>query len=343
MSVTLRDVAELAGVSIGTASQALNHHPSVKPETRQLVYEAAGELGYKPRRRVQTFAASDNGMSVVGILTKHDLYDITLTNPFYSHVYAGVEEECRRRGMSVMFSSIDVDEQNYPIRWPPMIKDARIDALLLVGTVLEPTVDILVNKVDVPIILIDGYAPGMALDSIVTDNIGGAKLAMEHLISLGHKNIGLIGSNLKSPTSILERREGYLQTMMAHGLDPETYLIDTPLNPTGGADGLHWLLANRPDMTAVFVCNDDTATGVYQEATAQGLKIPDDLSVVGFDNTYLAQGLAPPLTTVHVEKKWMGMLGVQALAERKLYPEKPKVTIYVETRLIVRESSAALY
>lgn len=340
MSVTLRDVAELAGVSIGTASQALNHHPSVKPETRQVVYEAAGKLGYKPRRRVQTLSGSANGMSVVGILTKHDLFDITLTNPFYSHIYAGVEEECRRRNMSVMFSSIDVDEQNYPVRWPPMIKDAHIDALLLLGTVLEPTVDVLVHKVDVPIILIDSYAPGMVLDSIVTDNVGGAKLAMEHLFKLGHKNIGLIGSNLKSPTSIMERREGYLQSMMAHGLDPETYLIDTPLTPNGGGDGLRWLLANRPDITAVFVCNDDTATGVYQEAAAQGLTIPHDLSVVGFDNTYMAQGLVPSLTTVHVQKKWMGVLGVQALAERKQYPEKPKVTVYVETQLIVRESTA---
>jgi LacI family transcriptional regulator/LacI family repressor for deo operon, udp, cdd, tsx, nupC, and nupG len=139
----------------------------------------------------------------------------------------------------------------------------------------------------------------------------------------------------------MERREGYFQAMMRHGYDPETYLIDSPLTRTGGADGMRWLLKHHPDITAVFVCNDDTATGVCRVVSEEGLSIPDDISVVGFDNTYICQSMTPTLTTINVPKQWMGVLGVQALLERKLYPDKPKVTTYVETELIQRESTAA--
>ncbi len=342
MSVTLRDVAEHAGVSIGTASQALNHNPKVTPDTRQRVLEAAGELGYHPKRRVQIYnATNQESLSVVGILTKHDVFDITLANPFYSYIYAGVEQECRRRGMSVMFSSVDVDEENHPLSWPPMIREGKIDALLLLGTMLEGAAESIADYADIPIILIDSYAPGLNFDGIVTDNRGGAVQAIEHLIGLGHSKIGLIGSNPRSPHSIMERREGYFQTMMRHGYDPETYLIDSPLTRTGGADGMRWLLKHHPDITAVFVCNDDTATGVCRVVSEEGLSIPDDISVVGFDNTYICQSMTPTLTTINVPKQWMGVLGVQALLERKLYPDKPKVTTYVETELIQRESTAA--
>jgi DNA-binding LacI/PurR family transcriptional regulator len=341
MPVTLRDVAEQAGVSIGTASQALNHNPKVTAETRQRVIAAASDLGYHPKRRVQIYnTAKSDSLSVVGILTKHDVFDITLANPFYSYIYAGVEQECRRRGMSVMFSSVDVDEENHPLEWPPMIREGKIDALLLLGTMLEKAVDSISEYTDVPIILIDSYATGRSYDSIVTDNRGGAAQAVEHLIQLGHTRIGLIGSNRRSPQSILERREGYLQTMMKHGLDSEKYLIDTPLTRTGGADGMRWLLKHRSDITGVFVCNDDTATGVYQTINENGFSVPDDISVVGFDNTYICQSMTPTLTTINVPKQWMGALGVQALLERKLYPDKPKVTTHVDTELVIRKSTA---
>lgn len=340
MAVTLRDVAEHAGVSIGTASQALNHNPKVTEETRQKVLSAAGELGYHPKRRVHIYSPTNQEpLSVIGILTKHDVFDISLANPFYSYIYAGVEQECRRRGMSVMFSSVDVDEENRPLSWPPMIREGKIDALLLLGTMLEDSADSIAAYTDVPVILIDSYAPDLDYDSIVTDNRGGAVKAVEHLISLGHTKIGLIGANLQSPFSILERREGYLQTMMRHGLDPEKYLVDSPLTRTGGEDGMRWLLQHRPDMTAVFVCNDDTATGVYHVANDQGVSIPEELSVIGFDNTYICQGMHPALSTINIPKQWMGMLGVQALLDRKLFPDKPKVTTYVETQLVERDST----
>jgi LacI family transcriptional regulator len=342
MPVTLRDVANYAGVSIGTASQALNHNPKVTPETRQRVIEAASELGYHPKRRVQIYSASTHdSLSTVGILTKHDVFDITLANPFYSYIYSGVEQECRRRGLSVMFSSVDVDELTRPLEWPPMIKEGKIDALYLLGTTLESAFDSIADYTDVPVILIDSYAPNQEYDSIVTDNRSGAILAVEHLFSLGHRKIAMIGSNLRSPRSIQERREGYLQAMMRHGLDPVQYLVDSPLTRTGGVDGMRWLLEHQPEVTAVFVANDDTATGVYRAIADKGLRVPADISVIGFDNTYICQGMNPALTTVNVPKQWMGVLGVQTLVERKLNPMQPTVTVYVETELIKRESTAA--
>jgi LacI family transcriptional regulator len=340
MSVTLQEVAKLAGVSVGTASQALNNNPKVTAETRSRVLDAARTLGYSFKEK-ENPKPGDAQINVLGVLSKHDVGDLTLINPFYSHIIAGIEAECRRLGIGLMYSSIEVDHQNRPIEWPTMIDNRLVDGLIFVGTQIEGTAQNVKERFNIPTVLIDSYNPNLFFDSILTDNMQGAESAMKHLIDLGHRHIGLIGSKKFSVPSIAERRKSYIQTLQAHELFNENYILDSELDRPGSYETSKKLKEENPQITAFFACNDDCATAVIAAMHDLGLNVPQDVSVVGFDNIALSGEINPPLTTVHVHKNWMGILGVRFLLDRCMNPDKPKATLLISTQLVVRESSAS--
>lgn len=332
-SSTLREVAELAGVSIGTASQALNNRPNVAKETRARVLDAAKTLGYP----IKDTANHSSPLRIIGLLTKHDLGYPVEINPFYSYIQVGVESECSKRQVSLMYASVEVDPSNHPVIWPAMINEQHIDGLILAGTFIEETVDLFQRYIDGPIVLVDGYAPHLPFDSVVIDNTPAARAAIEYLIAQGHTKIGLIGWSDKCPPSVQERKIGYCQALEKHNIQ-QTYIQPSGLNRESGAEGLRALLDRHPDITAVFACNDLSALGVLSGARELGLDVPGDLSVVGFDNIDMAREVTPRLTTVHVHKTWLGTIGVRQLIERSLAPEQPKMTITLSTHLVTRES-----
>lgn len=334
-SVTLRDVANLAGVSIGTASQALNNRPNVAPETRARVIDAARTLGYRSREPIVAPRRSE--LEIVGLITKHDLGEPHEMNPFYSYIEAGVESECARQQISLMYAKVEVDPSNHPVVWPTMISEQHMDGLILAGTFIEETVDLFQRRTDVPIVLVDSYAPNLPFDSVVIDNTPAAMTAIEYLIENGHTRIGLIGWNEQSPPSVQERKIGYRQALQKHDIE-RAYVQPSGLNREQGAEALGRLLDRHPQVTAVFACNDLSALGVLSGAREMGLDVPRDLSVIGFDNIAMAQEIIPPLTTIHVHKTWLGALSVRRLLERAREPAQPKVTIALSTELVVRGS-----
>jgi DNA-binding LacI/PurR family transcriptional regulator len=334
--VKLNDVARLAGVSLGTASQALNQRSNVSEETRARVLEAAIGLGYL-KDPIKTLHAQE--ISVVGMLTKHDVNLNTTVNAFYSHVQAGVEQACRDYGLSLMVSAIEVDRQNRPVALPAMIKEQHPDALLFIGTFLDDTIDTIFRDLEIPIVLVDSYAPHLPYDSVVTDNRQGTVLAINHLVEHGHKHIGLIGSYEKSAPSILERRAAYLGAIQQRGLEP--YIEDSDLLKATGYAATKKLLERSPEVTAIFACNDEVATGVMQAVRDMGKSVPKDVSIVGFDNVDYTADLYPPLTTIHVHKTWMGRMSVRMLVERVKYPNQPQITCSLATQFVERQSVAA--
>jgi LacI family transcriptional regulator len=334
-TATLRDVAERAQVSIGTASQALNHRPNVSVETRQRVLEAARDLGYKPREPAA--GLNDSQVEVLGMITKHD-YGLPIEiNPFYSHIQLGVERECQRMGLSLMYANIEVDHQNRPVYWPSMLREQRIDGLLFVGTFFEDTVDIIQRQTNVPIVLIDSYAPNLPFDHILIDNMNGTRRMVEHLIQLGHRNIGLVGSGEEIPPGVQERVHSFFTTLKAHNL-PTHYHGDSWLERGQSYKSTLNLLRRAPEITALFVINDDCAIGAMHAATDLGLRIPEDISIAGFDDINVAREVTPPLTTVVVPKAWMGAMGVRRLLERAANPDQPKVYLVLSTDLVIRKS-----
>lgn len=335
-SIRLQDVADLAGVSIGTASQALNYRPSVAPRTRARVIDAARSLGYPVKSPPEESPPSELG--VIGMLAKHDVGRPPEVNPFYAYVQAGVEQACREHKISLMYANIEVDASNRPVAWPTMITEKRIDGLLLVGTFIEETVDRFKRRIDVPIVLVDSYAPNLPYDSVVIDNVRGASAGVKHLIDHGHRRIGLIGCNDASPPGILERRDGYLETLRLHGIT-DTYIEPSSIvTKESGYEATQRLLTRAPHITAIFACNDLVALGALSAARDMGIAVPHELSIVGFDNIDLAREVIPALTTVHVYRTWLGALGVHQLLICAQYPERPKVSISVSTKLIERDS-----
>jgi LacI family transcriptional regulator len=334
--VKLTDVARVAGVSVGTASQALNQRSNVSAETREKVLEVAVSLGYL-KEPVKTLRAHE--LSVIGMLTKHDVNMPVAVNPFYAHIQAGVEQACRSYGISLMVSAIEVDRSNRPVALPAMIKEQHPEGLLFISTFLDHTIADIYRSLDIPIVLIDSYAPNLPYDSIVTDNRQGVLLAVHHLVEFGHEHIGLIGSHDKSPPSILERRAGYLEAVGSRGLKP--FIEDSELVRQPAYEATKVLLERCPEVTAIFACNDEVATGVMQAVRAIGMRVPEDISVIGFDNVDYTADLYPPLSTIHIHKTWMGSLGVQTLIDRSRHPDKPKMTITLATDLIIRQSVAS--
>lgn len=240
-SVTLREVAERAGVSLGTASQALNNRPHVSAAARERVLLAAQELGYVPRRRSEA-----TSISTIGLLIKHDSGPLPRFNYFFSYVQAGVELECHAHRINLMVAIVKTDQNNRPVDgWPRIIEEQSVDGFILVGLNVEPTFSELRQQLpNKPIVLVDSYAFGFPFDSVVIDNIGGAIQAVNYLIDRGHRHIGILGTNKHSPPDIRERREGYYWALAARQID-EVYVEESLMQREEGAPRLKALATAR--------------------------------------------------------------------------------------------------
>jgi LacI family transcriptional regulator len=333
-SATLRDVAKLAGVSLGTASHALNNRASVLPETRDRVQQAATSLGYKPKES----NGKTHSLAVIGMLTKHDFGAPVDINPFFSHVQLGVESECRARDISLMYANIEVDASNHPMVWPRMVTDGHVDGLIVVGAYIDELVDGLKRKLNKPIVLVDSYAPAYGFDSVLIDNANGARAAALHLVANGHRHIAIVGSNPHSPPDILERRHSFIDVVRSNGA--HVHVEDCKLSREECYASAMRVFQQQPRITALFACNDDSAIGVVNAAHDVGLDVPSDVSIIGFDDIDLAAEIKPALTTVHVPKLWLGKLGVQRLIERAQHADQPPLTITTATHLVERETVA---
>jgi LacI family transcriptional regulator len=219
-----------------------------------------------------------------------------------------------------------------------MLSDRRVDGVLIVGTLLENKMIEHLQQAGCPVVLVDSYTPGeMIFDSVVTDNINGAYNAVAYLIENGHTRIGLLGSMPDAYPSVRERREGYIRALNHYGIS-ERYIENGLLTLPEGHEAARRLLSRSPEITAIFACNDDVAKGTIAAATELGLLVPDDLSVIGFDNSDMARQTTPPLTTIHVDKTSMGTMAVQLLVDRIENPERAIVTTTLSTKLVERES-----
>lgn len=337
--ITLRDVAKRAGVSLGTASNVLNSRSNVSEEARVRVLEAAAALGYRTQVRVST--PSTRMISVIGTIGKLNDGETMMVNPFYSYVLAGIERECQRHNLSLMFANIEVDKMNRPANLPPMLVDHQVDGVLIIGTFLQHTIHLIGKQFNKPVVLVDAYAPGSGFDSVVIDNINGAYSAVDFLIKKGHQHIGLIGSSATAYPSIRERRKGYLRALKHHHI-PYSYIEDSPLTSDGGYTATTALLQRSPQITAIFACNDEAAFGVLQAAREMGREVPHTLSVIGFDDIDMTQQVSPALTSVHVDKLLLGTLAVRHLKDRAENPDRPALTTSVSTRIVVRNSVRSL-
>ena len=333
---TFRDIAREADVALSTVSQVLNNKPGVSNETRQRVLAAAAELGY--RKRIVSGSVISPYLNTIALLTKRLNDEPVHINPFYSYVLAGAERECQRHSIGLMYANIEVDENSHALSLPTSILDQRVDGVIIVGAFLETTISQIARQAGQNIALIDAYTSGKAsYDSVLIDNENGAYDAVSYVIENGHQHIGLIGSHANAYPSIYERRRGYLRALHTHGIRA-TYIEDSLLERPDAYEATLRLLERAPQVTAIFACNDNVAIGVMNAAQHMGRRVPDDLSVIGFDDIDMAKETNPPLTTVHVDKGLLGVMAVRMLKDRAEQPERTVLTTTVSTQLVIRDS-----
>jgi LacI family transcriptional regulator len=334
--VTMAQVAQQSGVSLSTVSLVLRDRPGVGPGTRRRVLKSAKDLGYIPKRPTAPYTAD---LTNIGMILKAEPDRVPEANKFYSRVVAGIETACRRMGTNLFYASMTVDEDSHPLELPRiLVEQDSADGLLLLGVYLNEALNPVIDRRTTPIILVDAYATSGAHDAVVSDNVAGACEAVTYLISHGHRHIAFVGSHPKAHPSIQERQRGYERALGDHGIT-DRYSAECHIANNGEVIAATTsLLHESPEITAVFGANDDVAIGVIDAAHGMGLKVPDDLSVVGFDNIDLAERVSPSLTTMHVDKVGMGRLAVQLLVNRVEHPQSTPVRAVVCPRLIERGS-----
>ncbi len=340
--VTLTDVARKSKVSVSTVSLVLRAKPGIPDETRARVLAAAEAIGY-PSRKTNGMrrAAPTRKLSSIGLILRAEHDTPPQANPFYSYVIAGIEQECRRNQVNLMYAALPVDNENVPVETPRLLEEDEVDGLLLVGAYVGQALGTLLRAKQVPIVLVDAYAAQDEYDAVLTDNARAAHQAVSYLIECGHRHIALVGAHPNAYPSFEQRRAAYRQAMHDHSLDT-CYFADAPLQRNELMRATQQLLEQHPQITAVFGVNDEAALAALNAAQAMGKRVPDELSVVGFDDIDLAQNVMPSLTTMHVDKLGMGRLSVQLLMDRLLHPEAHNVVAFVRPRLMERESVSKL-
>lgn len=334
IKVTIADVARESGVSAATVSLALRNKAGLRDETRQRVLDVAQQLGYL--YQASNRAATRLKIDQIGVLVKARANDSAATNSFYGPVLAGIEEICRRRQIHLVYANLLVDEANVPVDLPRLLTDRHTDGLLVVGLQVNNSFCTMLQQDDSPVVLVDAYAEDNPFDAVVSDNLAGAYNATKQLIAQGHRRIAIFGSHPLAFPSVAERRAGYVKAMDEAGLPPCYW--DCSLWPVAAAKVAPTYLAQHPEITAVFACNDAVAMTLFHAAQEQNRIIPNDLSIMGFDNIDLAQHTNPPLSTMRVDKTGMGRLAMQLLINRIEYPAAAPVHALIHPQLILRQS-----
>ena len=211
---------------------------------------------------------------------------------------------------------------------------------MVVGVWVTDRLQHMLEGLGAPVVLVDGYAASDGYEAVVSDNRQGAHQAVSHLIAHGHRHIAMVIADSGHYPSISERRLGYLDALNEGGL-ADIYITDCTRAPHTLEEEVGRLLRDHPQITAIFGGNDLTALAAAGAARALGRRLPEDLSLVGFDDISMAQQFWPPLTTMHVDTRGMGRMAVQLLLNRLEYPEAEMVTAVMRPRLIERQSVVA--
>lgn len=322
------DVAERAGVSRSTVSRALSNHPRVSATTRERVLRAAADLGYHPNALASMLARGKTG--TIGMAVP------AFDRWYFSQVVSAAEEVLNGAGLDLVLYRVQTgDERVFLVEETPFRN--RVDALLLVGVVPSPDEVEHLRAIGTIAVTIGARAEG--LSSVNVDDLDGAERVTEHLLGLGHREIGMLAGPIDDSVRhqvLRDRRAGYEQAMTRAGL--EGTAVVSPIDFEAGIEATIRLLSERRSVTAIFAASDELAAGALRAATDVGLDVPGDLSIVGFDDHWIAAAL--DLTTVNQSVRSHGGEGAMLLLAHLAEPSVEPRDLLIPARLIVRDSTA---
>jgi len=337
--VTIKELARVSGVSVGTVSRALNGYADVRPETRERIMRLARELDYTPAAAARSLVTQRS--HIIGVFMETGEGHPDLQHPFFHEVLGGLKTRVGSHGFDLLLFASERPGNGYgPHSYLKRARHHSVDGCALIG--LEPD-DAEVRRLaraDLPLVAIDMDLAGPKVEVVMSDNEGGAIAAVDHLHGLGHRRIATITGMLESRPGA-DRLRGYRAAIQGHGLAyRDDYVAYGNFYAESGRAATARLLALPERPTAIFAASDLMAIGAIRAAAEAGLRVPEDVSVVGFDDIQLAPHVNPPLTTMRQDKLGLGYAAGDALVARVAgADDRPSLrTLAVE--LVVRGSTA---
>ncbi|MFW1156653.1 substrate-binding domain-containing protein [Vibrio parahaemolyticus] len=328
---TMKDIAKLAGVSTSTVSHVINKTRFVSEEISERVNNAAKELNYyAPSALARSLKV--NRTKTIGMLVT------TSTNPFFGEVVKGVERSCYHKGYSLILCNTEGDNERMRQSINTLLQK-RVDGLILMCSSLEgERIDVFERYPDIPVVVMDWGPMLFTSDKIQDNSLRGGYLAAKYLIDCGHTEIGCItGPLIKHQAQM--RYEGYKRAMNEAGLDfNANWIIESDFECEGGYQAFKKMAERGMLPSSIFVSNDMMAMGVINAANELGIKVPDDLSIIGYDDIHIAKFMSPSLTTIHQPKYRLGQAAVETLVRRLDDKSNEAQVVQLEPTLVIRNS-----
>jgi len=328
--ITQRIIAKKAGVSVNTVSRALNDKPDINPMTKKKIIEIAKESGYVPNLLAKSLKLGES--KTIGVIVSN------LFNPFFSSVTYGIDEKVRKKGYSIIICNSDSNYQREEEAIATLIKK-RVDGILITPIRKSSLDASFLQKAKIPCVLMMSHFKVEGFDYVGFDDKMGAFLATEHLINKGHRRILYLGG---PPHFSLaqDRLFGYEKALTTYGIKTDQSLIKavTP-KLEEGYRAVKEILSTRFNFTAIFAFNDYLALGAMKAIFERGLKIPDDIALVGYDDIEFASLSIVPLTTIRLPKYMLGNKSAEILLAKIKKQQSKTQSLLLKPELIVRDST----
>lgn len=330
--ITIKSVAKLAGVSIGTVSNVLNGTGRVSLGTIRKVRRVMKELNYYPNSSARNLRAHKSHMIalIVPFLDKTNLFD----SPFYWQLVTGIEAGARNHDLHVLFAGFEEDQNM------SFVRDRNLDGVIVVGTNNESPIVTQLRSFNIPCVFLDSYLSDPDVYQVHLDDEMGGYLGTNHLISLGHRYIVLLTSTLQQDTVNYKRWLGYKKALEEHGIDYNPNLVlENNLNFEGGYFSAQQVFQNKHEVSAVFTLSDTAAIGLMKGLSELGLSVPKDMSIMGFDDIRYTEYTTPTLTTVNQNIVQKGQKAVSLLLDQIEGIQHAQKTAILPVTLKVRQST----
>jgi LacI family transcriptional regulator len=338
--VTMEDIAKSVGMSKNTVSLALRNMPGINEQTRRLILDTARHLGYEYKKKFSEHESDKASYkNICLILSK----DTSKSEGFFSYIQYGVEAEAKKNNINIIIYCYEEDKEDFET--PLCVKEDLISGIITLGRISKKTLTSIL-KFNLPLVIIDHYFDDLICNYVLTDNVSGAYLATEHLIKLGHKNIGFLG-NISISSSFYDRYQGYIKALSQYSipLNRSLSITDKCLSEfrINGIGRVVEEIKKLPELpSAFFCCNDIEAITVINALKLMKLSVPDDISMVGFDNIESSKDITPELTTMHISKEAMGERAVKCLLEKTANPNSISEKILLPPIFVERNSTMKL-
>lgn len=331
MSISAKEIANKLNISAATVSMVLNNKPGISENTRIKVLEVAKEFGYDFVKKQETVT----GILHFVIYKKHG--NVVADTPFFSKVTEGIDDMCRDNGYQLQISYF-YESRNIYDQMKGIVESGCLGIILL-GTEMTSKDFAPFSELSIPLVVLDSYFEELDCDSVLINNVQGAYIATKYLIEKGHRKIGYLRSK-NVIGNFEERADGYYKALRNANI-PTSHPYTFSLTPTmdGAYKDFKEFLVTNPELpTAFFADNDILAAASIRAIKEHGLKVPEDISIIGFDDIPVCEVLDPPLTTMNVPKQILGALAVERLINNINNPSGDRIKIELATKLIERSS-----